>query len=99
MKRLSISAFIVLALISIDASITMAYAKTTDNKITIFKVNKVSPSNTLKLRAWPSTKSRIKQRLPYNAKDLTETGKQRVIGSTKWLEVNCFITFQGTVQT
>ncbi len=89
MKRLSISAFIVFALISIDASITMAYAKTNaDKKITIFKVNKVSPSNTLKLRAWPSTKSRIKQRLPYNAKDLTETGKQRVIGSTKWLEVN-----------
>ena len=92
MKRLSISAFIVFALISIDASITMAYAKTNtvnaDNKITIFKVNKVSPSNTLKLRAWPSTKSRIKQRLPYNAKDLTETGKQRVITGTKWVEVN-----------
>lgn len=89
MKRLSISTLIVFALISIDASITMAYAKTiTDKKITIFKVNKVSPSKTLKLRAWPSTKSRIKQRLPYNAKDLTETGKQRVISGTKWMEVN-----------
>ncbi len=89
MKRISLSAIIVFALISIDASITMAYAKTTtQKKITIFKVNKVSPSNTLKLRAWPSTKSRIKQRLPYNAKDLTETGKQRIIKGTKWVEVN-----------
>ncbi len=87
MKRISISAFIVFALITVDVSI--AYAKTSaDKKITIFKVNKVSPTNTLKLRAWPSTKSRIKQRLPYNAKDLTETGKQRVISGTKWVEVN-----------
>ncbi|WP_299871591.1 SH3 domain-containing protein [uncultured Cocleimonas sp.] len=88
MKRVSISTLIVFALITVDASITMAHAKTTDKKITIFKVNKVSPSNTLKLRAWPSTKSRIKQRLPYNAIDLTETGKQRVINGTKWVEVN-----------
>lgn len=89
MKPITLSAFIVFALITIDASITMAYAETTANKkITIFKVNKVSPNDTLKLRAWPSSKSRIKQRLPYNAKDLTETGKQRTIAGTKWLEVN-----------
>jgi hypothetical protein len=85
MKRISLLAFIVLALITIDATFTMAYA---ESKVTIFKVTKVSPGNTLKLRAWPSPKSRIKSKLPYSAKDLTETGKQRTIGKTKWLEVN-----------
>ena len=85
MKRISITAFIVLGLMIIDASISMTYAKT---KTTIFKVTEVSPGKTLKLRAWPSTKSRIKSRLPYNAIDLTETGKQRIIDKTKWLEVN-----------
>ena len=85
MTRISITAFIVLALVVIDASISMTYAKT---KTTIFKVTEISPGKTLKLRAWPSTKSRVKNRLPYNAKDLTETGKQRIVGKTKWLEVN-----------
>ena len=85
MKRISITAFIVFALVIIDASITMTYAKT---KTTIFKVTEISPGKTLKLRAWPSTKSRIINRLPYNAIDLTETGKQRIIDKTKWLEVN-----------
>lgn len=85
MKRVSLSAFIVLTLISIDVSISMAYAK---SKTTIFKVTNVSPQGSLKLRAWPSTKSRVKTSLPYNAKDLTETGKERIIGKTKWLQVN-----------
>jgi uncharacterized membrane protein len=85
MKRISITAFIVLALVTIDVTITMSYAKA---KTTIYKVTKLSPDSTLKLRAWPSPKSRIKTQLPYNAKDLTETGKQRIIGKTKWLEVN-----------
>lgn len=85
MKRIALSAFIVLALISIDATISMAYAK---SKITIYKVTKVSTRNKLQLRAWPSPKSRVKVSLPYNAIDLTETGKKRVIGKAKWLEVN-----------
>jgi len=77
--------FIVLALILIDASISAPYAAT---KVTIFKVTNVSQSSKLQLRAWPSPKSRIKKSLPYNAKDLTETGKTRVIGKAKWVEVN-----------
>lgn len=85
MKQILLSALIVMALISIDVSLSMANA---NDKTTIFKVTNVSPQGTLKLRAWPSTKSRVKESLPYNAKDLTETGKQRVIGKTKWLEVN-----------
>ncbi len=85
MKHLSLSALVVIALIMFDATLTMAYAET---KITIFKVTKVSPQNTLKMRAWPSTKSKIKVRLPHNAKDLTETGKERIISGSKWVEVN-----------
>ena len=85
MKHLSLSALIVVGLIMFDASLTLAYA---DSKVTIFKVTKVSPKNTLKMRAWPSNKSRIKVKLPYNAKDLTETGKQRVVAGANWLEVN-----------
>ncbi len=85
MKRITLSAFIVLALISIDATTSMAYAK---SNITIFKVTKVSTKNKLQLRAWPSSKSRVKVSLPYNAIDLTETGKKKILGKTKWLEVN-----------
>ena len=85
MKRITLSAFIVLALISIDLTISMAYA---NSNITIFKVTKVSTRNKLQLRAWPSPKSRVKVSLPYNAIDLTETGKKKVLGQTKWLEVN-----------
>ena len=85
MNRINLSVFIVLALILIDASLSVSYAK---SKITIFKVTKVSQNSKLHLRAWPSTKSRIKKSLPYNAKDLTETGKSRVIGKAKWVEVN-----------
>lgn len=89
MKRMTLSAFIVLALIMIDVTISVSYAKGKSNtKITIFKVTKVSPSGKLQLRAWPSGKSRIKKSLPYNAKDLTETGKKKVVGKTQWLEVN-----------
>jgi hypothetical protein len=85
MKRITLSAFIVLALISIDVTISMAYAK---SNITIFKVTKVSTTRKLQLRAWPSSKSRVKVSLPYNAVDLTETGKKKILGKTKWLEVN-----------
>lgn len=85
MKHLSLSALVVVTLIMFDVTLTMAYA---DSKVTIFKVTKVSPKNTLKMRAWPSTKSRIKVKLPYNAKDLTETGKERMISGSKWVEVN-----------
>ncbi len=85
MKHLSLSALVVVGLIMFDASLSLAFA---DSKVTIFKVTKVSPKNTLKLRAWPSTKSRIKEKLPYNAIDLTETGKERVVDGAKWVEVN-----------
>ncbi|MEH6457602.1 MAG: SH3 domain-containing protein [Cocleimonas sp.] len=85
MKHLSLSALVVAALIMFDATLTMAYAET---KVTIFKVTKIAPANTLKMRAWPSTKSKIKVKLPYNAKDLTETGKQRTVSGSKWVEVN-----------
>jgi len=84
MKRITLSAFIVLALISIDATISMAYAK---SNITIFKVTKVSTNNKLQLRAWPSPKSRVKVSLPHNAVDLLETGKKKVLGKSKWIEV------------
>lgn len=79
-----LSAFIVLALISIDATISMAYAK---SNITIFKVANVSSKNKLRLRAWPSPKSRVKVSLPFNAIDLLETGKQKHLGKSKWIEV------------
>ena len=85
MKHLSLSALVVVALIMFDATLTMAYAET---KVTIFKVTKISPQNTLKMRAWPSNKSKIKVKLPHNAKDLTETGKERMISGSKWVEVN-----------
>lgn len=85
MKHLSLSALLVVTLVLLDVTLSVSYA---DTKVTIFKVTKVSPKHTLKLRAWPSTKSRIKVRLPYNAKDLTETGKQRVVKGAKWVEVN-----------
>jgi len=84
MKQISLSVLIVLALISIDVSISMAYAK---SNVTIYKVIKVSSRNKLQLRAWPSPKSRIKVSLPHNAKDLTDTGKEKILGKTKWLEV------------
>ena len=85
MKHLTLSSLVVVGLIAFDASLNISFA---DTKVTIFKVTKVSPSNTLKLRAWPSTKSRIKVNLPHNAVDLTETGKQRVVDGANWLEVN-----------
>ncbi len=85
MRQITLSAFIVLALISIDATISVAYAK---SNITIFKVTKVSAKSKLQLRAWPSPKSRVKISLPHNAIDLTETGKKKILGKTKWLEVN-----------
>lgn len=86
MKRMSIPAFFVVALITIDLSISIAYAEN-ESKVKIYKVTKVSPSGKLRLRAWPSTKSRIKATLPHNAYDLVETGKQRTVGKSRWLEV------------
>jgi len=85
MKKIMLSAMIALAIITINTVKSKVYAA---DKTTIFKVTKVSPSSKLKLRAWPSTKSRIKTSIPYNAKDLTETGKQKLVGKSKWLEVN-----------
>lgn len=79
-----ISALFVVALISVDISLSIAHAQT---KTTIYKVTKVSSGKTLRLRAWPSPKSRIKVSLPHNAKDITETGKRKKVGRTKWIEV------------
>lgn len=84
MKQHVMAVFIVLALISVDLSISIVNAQT---KIKIYQVTKVSPSGKLRLRAWPSSKSRIKVSLPYNAKDLVETGKQRDIGKSRWVQV------------
>lgn len=84
MKQIILPVFVVVTMIAIDLSISIAYA---DNKTTIYKVTKVSPSGKLQLRAWPSPKSRIKVSLPYNAKDLLETGKQRDIGKSRWVQV------------
>jgi len=87
MKQITLSAFIVLLLITVDATIISSASAA--NKTTIFKVTKVSPQGKLQLRAYPSPKSRIKKSLPYNAKDLTETGKKKVVkGNTQWQEVN-----------
>jgi len=79
-----VSVLFVIALMSFDISQSIAHAQT---KTTIYKVTKVSSGKTLRLRAWPSHKSRIKVALPHNAKDITETGKKRKIGRTKWIEV------------
>lgn len=84
MKQITLPVFVVLTMIALDLSLSIAYA---NNKTTIFKVAKVSPSGKLQLRAWPSTKSRVKVSLPYNAKDLLETGKQRDIGKSRWVQV------------
>ncbi|MEE9326427.1 MAG: hypothetical protein V3U71_03965 [Cocleimonas sp.] len=85
MKKALLSTLIVLSLISIGIVNSKAYAA---EKTTIYKVTRVATSAKLQLRAWPSNKSRIKVSLPHNAKDLTETGKKKVIGKAKWLEVN-----------
>jgi len=73
MKHSYLPALIVAALIMFDISLTAAYAET---KITIFKVAKVSKQGELMMRAWPSPKSRIVQRLPcwVNAHYLEKTG-------------------------
>jgi len=77
-----VSALFVIALLSVDISLSVAYAKTT-----IYKVTKVSSGSTLRLRAWPSPKSRIKASMPHNARNITETGKKKMLGRTKWIEV------------
>ncbi len=84
MKRISLSVFVVLLLITIDVNISMAYD---ESKVKIFKVTNIANAGKLHLRAWPSSKSRIKVSLPSSAKDLIETGKSKLIGRQKWLEV------------
>jgi len=84
MNKMSLPVLIVFALITIDLSISIAYA---DTKVKIYKVNKVSTSGKLHLRAWPSSKSRVKTSLPYNAYDLVETGKQKIVGKSRWIQV------------
>lgn len=84
MKRTTLAAFVVFTLIGLDASITVVHAQT---KVKIFKVTKVSHSGKLRLRAWPSSKSRVKASLPYNAKDLVETGKQVTKNKSRWVQV------------
>ncbi|MEE9444318.1 MAG: hypothetical protein V3V19_01495 [Cocleimonas sp.] len=85
MKKTILSTLTVLALLSTNTVISTAYA---DTKIKIFKVNHLSKKQKLKLRAYPSSKSRIKVSLPHNAKDITETGKKRKVGRTNWRQVN-----------
>ena len=79
-----IPALFVIVLITFDISLSIAHAKT---KITIYKVANVTSGKNLRLRAWPSPKSRIKVSLPYNAKDIIATGKKKKLGRTQWLEV------------
>ncbi len=84
MKRTTLAAFVVIALIGLDASISVSHAQT---KVKIYKVTKVSHNGKLRLRAWPSSKSRIKASLPHNAKDLVETGKQVSKKDSRWIQV------------
>lgn len=85
MKKVAISVLSVLAFLSVNTILSTTYA---DTKITIFKVSQLSKKQKLNLRAYPSPKSRVKVSLPYNAKDLTETGKQKKVGRTLWRQVN-----------
>ncbi len=86
MKRGTIlSVLFVLGLILIDISLSVASAK---NITTIYKVTNVSSGGSLQLRAWPSAKSRIKVSLPHNARNITETGKKKVVNGATWLEVH-----------
>ncbi len=85
MRKTLITTFSVLALLLSTTALTTAYA---DKKITIFKVNHLTKKQKLKLRAYPSPKSRIKVSLPYNAKDIVETGKKKKVGRTIWRQVN-----------
>ena len=80
-----ITAVTAFALLTSTAVLSTAYA---DEKITIFKVSQLTKKQKLKLRAYPSPKSRIKVSLPYNAKDITETGKKKKVGRTTWRQVN-----------
>ena len=85
MKRgILFSALFIIALISFDATTSVANAKT---NVSIYKVTRVSSGSTLRLRAWPSPKSRVKISLPHNAKNIRETGKSKVVNKIKWMEV------------
>ncbi len=85
MRKALITTLSALAIFASSANLTTAYA---DKKITIFKVNHLTKKQKLKLRAYPSPKSRIKISLPYNAKDIIETGKKKKVGRTTWRQVN-----------
>jgi len=85
MKQNILSTLAVLAILSSNTVLSTAYA---DTKIKIFKVSQLTKKQKLKLRAYPSPKSRIKISLPYNAKDITETGKKKKVGRTTWRQVN-----------
>jgi len=85
MKKATITVLSALAFLSASTILSTTYA---DTKITIFKVSQLSKKQKLNLRAYPSPKSKIIVSLPYNAKDLTETGKQKKIGRSLWRQVN-----------
>ena len=85
MKHTILSTLAVLAILSSNTVLSTAYA---DTKVKIFKVSQLTKKQKLKLRAYPSPKSRIKVSLPYNAKDITETGKKKKVGRTTWRQVN-----------
>ncbi len=84
MKQISLLAFVVLLLITVDLTLSMAYANT---KYKIYKVANISSKGKLPVRAWPSPKSRVKVSLSAKAKDLVETGKSKIIGKNKWVEI------------
>ncbi len=95
MKKTLITTLSIISILATTTVISTAYA---DKKITIFKVSHLKKKQTLKLRAYPSPKSRIKVSLPYNAKDITETGKKKKVGRTTWRQVN-WNEQQGWVKT
>ena len=95
MKKTLITTLSIISILATTTVISTAYA---DKKITIFKVSHLKKKQTLKLRAYPSPKSRIKVSLPYNAKDITETGKKKKVGRTTWRQVN-WNEQQGWVRT
>ena len=84
MKRISLAVLVVVLLITFDLTLSITYAET---KYKIYKVANISNKSKLAIRAWPSPKSRIKVSLSANARDLVETGKSKVVGKNKWVEI------------
>ncbi len=79
-----ISALFVLVLITFDIALSVAHAK---NTLTVYKVTKVQQNNRLHMRKWPGPKSHIKASLPFNARNITSTGKKKLVGRAKWIEI------------